>query len=139
GPGPCRRERTLAIEMVGLVRLPNLFLAALLIACGGGDPPATTRATTSVSSAGGGGTGGEGGAMVGGSGGAGAGCVDSLPAEPPRTALLSETGLYTDVAQKQLAPWVQPFSPRFALWSDTADKERWVYLPECALIDSSDM
>src|SRR5690606_25435071 len=55
------------------------------------------------------------------------------------TALLSETGLYADVAQKQLAPWVQPFSPRFALWSDTADKERWVYLPECALIDSSDM
>jgi hypothetical protein len=45
--------------------------------------------------------------------------------------LLSQTGLYVDVASptKTLAPGVFPFEPTYALWSDGADKKRWVYMP----------
>jgi mono/diheme cytochrome c family protein len=113
----------------------SILVTSLLAACTDGDPPPVTDPTVSASSGGGGGAGG---ASAGG-GGSGAGCLDSLPAEPPRTPLLSETGLYADIATRAVAPWVQPFAPRFELWSDTADKERWVYVPECALIDSSNM
>ena len=31
------------------------------------------------------------------------------------------------------------FTPQFELWSDQADKSRWVYVPECDAIDTSDM
>ncbi len=39
----------------------------------------------------------------------------------------------------ELAPGVLPFTPRFALWSDGSDKQRWIWLPEGQQIDSSDM
>lgn len=52
---------------------------------------------------------------------------------------LSQTGLYSDIANKTLAPVVAMFSPTYPLWSDAADKTRWIYLPECEPIDSSDM
>lgn len=49
---------------------------------------------------------------------------------------LSATGLFADMATETLAPGVQPFTPRFPLWSDAATKRRWIYLP--APIDTSD-
>jgi len=52
---------------------------------------------------------------------------------------LSETGLYADIATGELAGGVVAYTPRFELWSDGADKRRWILLPEGARIDSTDM
>lgn len=71
--------------------------------------------------AGAGGVGGSGGAL-GGSGGS-AGGFDLMP------TLLSQTGLYSDMATQTLAPGVYEFEPTYALWSDGAAKKRWVYMP----------
>ena len=38
-------------------------------------------------------------------------------------------GLYAEGSCAELAAGVRPFHPRFALWSDGTDKERFVYLP----------
>jgi hypothetical protein len=51
---------------------------------------------------------------------------------------LSETGLYRPEAAGTLAAGVRTYRPRFELWSDGADKQRWVSLPEAA-IDTHDM
>jgi len=51
---------------------------------------------------------------------------------------LSETGLYVDIATKQLAPDLVEFEPVHALWSDAADKARWLRLPKGTRIDSSE-
>lgn len=53
-------------------------------------------------------------------------------------AMLSDSGLYTSIAQRTIAPRVREFAPRFPLWSDGAAKRRWVQLPESASIDASD-
>lgn len=52
---------------------------------------------------------------------------------------LAETGLYADGSTSALAEGVTAFEPRYPLWSDGADKQRWLLLPEGAQIDSSDM
>ncbi len=52
---------------------------------------------------------------------------------------LSETGLYDDIATDSVAPEMRAYSPRFPLWSDGAEKRRWLYLPPGKTIDSSDM
>ena len=63
--------------------------------------------------------------------------------EPARTEQLperlSDTGLYSDLASDTLSPGVSPYRPQFALWSDGADKRRWVSLPAGSVIDTSDM
>ncbi|MEQ8275890.1 MAG: hypothetical protein RMA76_31405 [Deltaproteobacteria bacterium] len=67
-------------------------------------------------------------------------CIDRLTVltEPPDR--LSELGLYEDFARRTIAADVEAFSPRFELWSDGADKRRWLYLPRCnGPIDSIDM
>jgi hypothetical protein len=51
---------------------------------------------------------------------------------------LSSTGLYEDIAHDVLAPGVMPFTPRFTLWSDGAEKRRWVLLPEGESLDTSE-
>ncbi len=66
------------------------------------------------------------------SGGAGAGSDFVQP------HWLSETGLYED-DMETLADGVMPYEPEFVLWSDTAQKRRWVKLPEGKPIDTSDM
>lgn len=38
-----------------------------------------------------------------------------------------------------LAPGVRAYRPRFALWSDGAEKRRWVSLPDGARIDTTDL
>ncbi len=55
--------------------------------------------------------------------------------KPPH--FLSETGLFN--ADGSLARDVEPFEPRYKLWSDGAEKRRFVYLPSCEKIDVSDM
>lgn len=52
---------------------------------------------------------------------------------------LSETGLFADVATETLAEGVLVYEPQFELWSDTAAKRRWFYLPPGTQIDTSDM
>jgi hypothetical protein len=54
-------------------------------------------------------------------------------------ARLSETGLYAAITTGELAPGVVPYTPRFPLWSDGSDKQRWILLPDGAPIDTSDM
>jgi hypothetical protein len=52
--------------------------------------------------------------------------------------LLSQAGLF-EADLQTLAAGVRPYEPRFSLWSDGADKRRWVFLPEGAQIDTSSM
>jgi hypothetical protein len=51
---------------------------------------------------------------------------------------LSETGLYTDIAKRTLASGVAPYDVRYELWSDGAEKQRYLFLPGGAQIDTSD-
>jgi hypothetical protein len=78
-----------------------------------------------------------------------AGCHDAIdgafpyvcPASTAITALpgrLSETGLHADLARHAVAPGVLPYRPRFELWSDGAQKRRWLALPAGAQIDTAD-
>jgi hypothetical protein len=48
------------------------------------------------------------------------------------------TGLYADIESKKLAAGAVPYAPAFALWSDGADKQRWIFLPEGKTIDNSE-
>ncbi len=59
------------------------------------------------------------------------------PVPPP--ALLSQTGLYADMASLRVDPANRPFAPQYALWTDGAAKGRWVHLPEGTIIDASDL
>ncbi|MBK6516731.1 MAG: hypothetical protein IPM79_21315 [Polyangiaceae bacterium] len=132
--------------------LPALLAVALAGACGddttatggSGGEAGTPSSGGGGESSGGGGMGGQasggGGstANMGGAGGSG-GCADSLELMEELPPLLSETGLYADIASDEVAPNIRPFEPQFPLWTDAADKRRWIYLPECAQIDTTDM
>jgi hypothetical protein len=49
----------------------------------------------------------------------------------------AETGLYKDIATYTLADGVTPFDVKYPLWSDGAEKSRWVWLPPCTSIDKT--
>jgi hypothetical protein len=67
-------------------------------------------------------------------------CPDPPPAglsqEPTK---LSATGLFADMRAGTLASDVVPYRPQFELWSDGAEKRRWVYLPPGSRIDAHDI
>jgi hypothetical protein len=48
------------------------------------------------------------------------------------------SGLYSSFADKTVADDVKPYKPGVELWSDGAEKQRWVYLPPGTKIDISD-
>jgi hypothetical protein len=96
-------------------------------------------------------------AFVGAAAGAGAACggqsiasngstdagVDASPyaaecagSETPPLSLVC-TGLYSDIAAKQVAPGVRAYAPAVPLWADTAEKDRWIWLPPGTKIDAS--
>ena len=50
---------------------------------------------------------------------------------------LSDTGLYADISSKTVRPDNLPFSPQYPLWSDGAEKTRWINLPQGSSIDAS--
>ncbi|MFN8010396.1 MAG: hypothetical protein U0P81_03230 [Holophagaceae bacterium] len=50
---------------------------------------------------------------------------------------LSATGLYADPAKLVVDPANRPYSPQYPLWSDGAQKARWIRLPEGGRIDAS--
>lgn len=52
--------------------------------------------------------------------------------------LLSETGLY-QADMVTLADGVHPYEPSFHLWTDGAEKKRWISLPAGTQIDTTDM
>ncbi len=86
-----------------------------------------------------GGISGSGGAASGGS--ASEACHEPSDAGPLTTrlpCLLSETGLY-GADMETLGEGVHPYEPRFKLWTDGAEKKRWVSLPPDTQIDTSDM
>jgi hypothetical protein len=66
-------------------------------------------------------------------------CVNSIEMDSALPERLSETYLYDDILAKTLHPSVQLFTPSYELWSDGAAKSRYIYLPECETIDTSDM
>jgi len=65
--------------------------------------------------------------------------VNSIPLDSALPERLSDAQLYDDILAKSLHPSVQLFTPAHELWSDGAAKSRYVYLPECEIIDTSDM
>jgi hypothetical protein len=51
---------------------------------------------------------------------------------------LADTGLYSDFASRTVDPRNLRFSPQYPLWSDGADKERWIRLPPGKGVDARD-
>ena len=56
----------------------------------------------------------------------------------PSVGRLSETELYRDAKQGEVSPEALAYEPRFPLWSDGAEKRRWIRLPPNTRIDTSD-
>lgn len=76
---------------------------------------------------------------------AAAGCEDFRQCDAPDPArqaalpaALSQTGLYADIAAGVLASDVVAYEPGFELWSDGAEKRRFIRLPPGAQIDTGD-
>lgn len=63
--------------------------------------------------------------------------VASVAARPAVPARLSETGLYLP-GSTIVDPRNRPFSPQYPLWTDGAEKARWIQLPPGARIDAHD-
>lgn len=67
------------------------------------------------------------------------GTILKLAAQPPSTeppALLSATGVFTNLTTLATAPGVIPYDVPNPLWSDAADKYRWVILPNNGTMDT---
>jgi len=81
------------------------------------------------------------GGALGGAGGGGGGGSAGMGGALLEPTLLSQTGLFKDIkAQtKELAAGVYKFTPAYALWSDGATKQRYVYMPPGGKIDTTDM
>ncbi len=54
-------------------------------------------------------------------------------------AHLADTGLYSDFSSRTLAPGIITYVPRYPLWSDGADKKRYLLLPPSTKIDTTDI
>jgi hypothetical protein len=48
------------------------------------------------------------------------------------------TGLYKDSDTQEVADSLEPFAPVYPLWTDAAEKHRWIFVPEGEKIDASD-
>jgi hypothetical protein len=68
-----------------------------------------------------------------------AACSDDAGVRATDPMRLSSRGLYRDIAARKIVPRAFEYRPDYALWSDGADKRRWIVLPEGEQIDSSDM
>jgi len=65
-------------------------------------------------------------------------CADQQARTRALPEYLSQTGLFADLQQDRLAPGVFAYTPEFALWSDGAEKRRFIALPKGERIDGSD-
>src|SRR5689334_18425155 len=68
-----------------------------------------------------------------------AGGGDAAMTVTPIPETLADTGLFASGSSGALAPGVIAYEPRYVLWADDAEKQRWFYLPEGTQIDTSDM
>ncbi len=66
------------------------------------------------------------------------GARTEAPAIPPLPEALRDTGLYADWDSRAIAAENLPFSPQYPLWTDGADKRRWLHLPAGSWIDAAD-
>src|SRR5262249_6060034 len=65
--------------------------------------------------------------------------IDAANADVPMPpATPTATGLYCNIADYSITPGLLPFQPQFVLWSDGAEKSRWIYLPPGTKIDTID-
>jgi uncharacterized repeat protein (TIGR03806 family) len=67
--------------------------------------------------------------------------LEPVPAQPIQATFprkLSDTGLFVDLANHSMAPGLIPYSVIAPLWSDGADKHRWIALPEGGSIEVTD-
>jgi hypothetical protein len=48
------------------------------------------------------------------------------------------TGLYANIATKEIATGIREYAPAVPLWADNATKVRWIYLPPGTTIDTTD-
>jgi hypothetical protein len=106
---------------------------------GSGGMDATDAASsedTSTASDGGGDTGLDAGMTFAEGGGFSGDCGVGPLGEPTD---LQCTGLYADWASKTVASDLKVYAPGLVLWSDGADKTRWIYLPPGQKIDTSNM
>lgn len=69
-----------------------------------------------------------------------AGALHALgqPDVRPLPDRLSETGLFLAGDSGSVDPRNLPFAPQYPLWTDGAEKRRWIRLPEGSSIDASD-
>ncbi len=60
---------------------------------------------------------------------------DSKAASPAFPTLLSETRLFTDLASLTPQPALLPYDVAWPFWSDGADKQRWLALPQGGAVE----
>lgn len=65
-------------------------------------------------------------------------CADAAERVHALPDRLSQTGLFAAGGTEQLATGVFEYEPEYTLWSDGADKRRWIFVPEGERIDTSD-
>ncbi len=68
--------------------------------------------------------------------------TDTAPEDTAPAAFsekLSEMDLYADIATKTIAARNVEYKPTYELWSDGADKKRWIALPAGTKIDNTDI
>jgi hypothetical protein len=66
------------------------------------------------------------------------GCAKPPAEATAAPARLADTGLYSDFATRTVAAGVLTFRPQYPLWTDGAEKSRWISLPPGTAIDASD-
>ncbi len=75
--------------------------------------------------------------------------VDAGPDSPPYATECADagvppvfslecTGLYANLVTNELARGVRAYAPAVPLWADTADKQRWIWIPPGTTIDRTD-
>lgn len=68
--------------------------------------------------------------------GSGVSCEDTAQIVLPKK--LSQSCLYSTVDPLVISPELYAFTPNYQLWSDAAEKSRWIYLPEKQKINTDD-
>ena len=65
----------------------------------------------------------------------------AVAAEPPAPLprRLSEVGLFAPGSPLEIRPELVPFSPQYPLWSDGAEKRRWLELPPGTSVNAADI
>jgi hypothetical protein len=135
-----------------MIRRVGMLLAAVVVAACGDLVIPTNDAGTGTGDDGGGPSGDDGSAGGGGGGGDDGAAPDSpavdafADAGPPdctneqqQPVDLACTGLYSDWTTLTVSPDVQAYTPGLALWADSADESRWIYLPPNTKIDTSNL